>query len=82
MYLNQNTGVCACGKVHASDLEKLILGKGALASLPEEIVRMGCKKVFVLADVHTYAAAGERVIALLEHAGIVHATYVYQAYNN
>ena len=77
MYLNQNTGVCACGKVHASDLEKLILGKGALASLPEEIVRMGCKKVFVLADVHTYAAAGERVIALLEHAGIVHATYVY-----
>ena len=77
MYLNQNTGVCACGKVHASDLEKLILGKDALASLPEEIVRMGCKKVFVLADVHTYAAAGERVIALLEGAGISYAQYVY-----
>lgn len=77
MYLVQNEQACACGKIHTCALEKLIVGKGALASLPEEIVRMGCQKVFVLADVHTYAAAGERVIALLEHAGIAYATYVY-----
>ena len=77
MYLNGNDGICACGKVHACALETLVVGRGVLAVLPEEIVRMGCQKVFVLADAHTYAAAGERVIALLESAGISYARYVY-----
>ena len=77
MYLNGNDGICACGKVHARALETLVVGRGVLAELPKEIVRMGCQKVFVLADAHTYTAAGARVIALLESAGISYARYVY-----
>jgi alcohol dehydrogenase class IV len=46
-------------------LEQLIVGKGVLARLPEEIRRHGYKKAFVLADANTFAAAGERVEALL-----------------
>ena len=77
MYLNDNAQACACGKVHQCALERVIVGKGVLAQLPEEIRRHGYKKVFVLADANTFGAAGGRVEALLEKEGIPFSKYVY-----
>ena len=77
MYLFQNEQACACGKVHKCALEQLIVGKGVLARLPEEIRRHGYKKAFVLADANTFAAAGERVEALLVQEKIPFSKYVY-----
>lgn len=77
MYLNQNQGVCACGKIHQCDLEKVIVGKGVMAELPREIRRCGARKVFMLADGRTYEAAGRAAEALLIGAGIPFEKYVY-----
>ncbi|MBO5842452.1 MAG: iron-containing alcohol dehydrogenase [Clostridia bacterium] len=77
MYLNDNAQACACGKIHQFALERVIVGKGVLAQLPEEIRRHGYKKVFVLADANTFGAAGGRVEALLEKEGIPFSKYVY-----
>jgi glycerol-1-phosphate dehydrogenase [NAD(P)+] len=77
MYLNHNEQICACGKIHQCALERVIVGKGVLAQLPEEIRRHGYRKVFVLADANTFAAAGEHVQALLAKEEIPFAKYVY-----
>lgn len=78
MYLHQNARACACGKVHMCALESLIVGKNALDALPDQLHHQGCTKVFLLADANTYVAAGERVTALLNQAGIPYAKYVYE----
>ena len=77
MYLSGNEQVCFCGKVHRCALERLIVGKGALDKLPEEMGRLGCKKAFLLADANTYEAAGRRTEALLTQANIPFSKYVY-----
>ena len=77
MYLNDNPNVCACGKVHVCAQEQMIVGKNAIAALPSELRRRACQKVFILADVHTYAAAGARVEEVLGEAHIPFSKYVY-----
>ena len=69
--------ICACGKEHKSDVKKLIVGSGAINSLPDELRENGCKKAFLLADVNTYAAAGDRVEALLKSSEIAYSSYVF-----
>ena len=63
---------CACGHHHACALQYLKIARGALTSLPEMLAVLGSKRPFVLCDRNTYAAAGERVCALLDQAGIAH----------
>ena len=70
MYMNQNEAVCACGRIHRCELERLIVGKNALAALPSVVRDLGSRRVFLLADANTYAAAGSRVEAILAGEGI------------
>ena len=77
MYMNGNAFVCTCGRVHVCTLERMIIGKGVLDSLPEVIGHCGCRRVFMLADANTYAAAGKRVELLLNGAGIPCLKYVF-----
>lgn len=65
MYLNDKTSACVCGKIHECSLEKVVIGSGAIQKLPDEIRRCGCKRVFILADLCTYEAAGRKVEELL-----------------
>lgn len=56
---------CGCGRIHGVSLEKVIIGNGAIRSLPQLLQESGCNKVFLLADSHTYRAAGGAVQAAL-----------------
>lgn len=67
--------LCHCGKVH-DDHIRLEIGAGAVLQLPRIVADLGGSKVFVLSDRNTFAAAGERVCALLREAGIPHVSYV------
>ena len=64
-----NGASCPCGRPHGFSA-KVISGAGVVAQLPEEVKTFGAKKVFVLTDLNTYEAAGEKVCNLLREAGI------------
>ena len=68
---------CPCGRAHLVDLEDVIVEKGAVKRLPEVLTRYGCRKVFLLSDRNTEEAAGGRVRAVLEAAGIPFEGYVF-----
>ncbi len=57
---------CNCGKIHRSDVRKIIMESGALAKLPQVVAEMGdYRRVVMICDENTYAAAGVRVEQLL-----------------
>ena len=69
--LNHPEGVkCACGKTHKAGFSHVIIESGAIRRVPEVVRSYGAKKVFLLADHNTYAAAGEQVAKILSDAGI------------
>ena len=77
MYLHDDPTPCACGKIHVCALEKIITGKGAILTLPHEVLRLGAHRVFLLADTNTFAAAGRRAEELLTAAGIPCSKYIF-----
>ncbi|MBR5225817.1 MAG: iron-containing alcohol dehydrogenase, partial [Clostridia bacterium] len=70
---------CACGKKHVTSVKEVIIGDGVIAQLPEVLARYGVKKPFLLADPNTWKAAGEKVFAALEGAGIASSRYVFES---
>lgn len=70
--------VCTCGKTHVSLVDQVLVGKGVIGQLPEIVKRYQAKRVFLLADLNTYKAAGERVAALLSEAQIAYSQYVFE----
>lgn len=57
---------CACGKVHSSEVKKIVMAPGALSELPAVIREMGDFHRFVMiCDEHTYAVAGSRVESMV-----------------
>ncbi len=79
MELKNITG-CACGKTHRALLDEYTAEPGAIARLPEYVAKYAGKqgaRVFVLADVNTFKAAGERVCGTLAADGVTVARYVF-----
>lgn len=70
---------CKCGKVHRSSVKEVFGGSGAINRLPEAIDKLGGTKAFILADENTFAAAGDKVTASLDGAGIPFAKYVLKS---
>ena len=70
--------LCDCGKDHNISTPDVIMGKGAVNRLPEVIRRFSAKKVFLLADVNTFAVAGETVCKILDEHETPYKKYVYQ----
>ena len=68
---------CACGKHHTIAIDEVVIGSGAVNRLPEFVNRYG-KRPFVVADVNTYAAAGERVCEILKAAEIPFSSFVFK----
>lgn len=68
-----------CGKIHDPLTSDCVIGKNALLSLPDYVKKYGSSKPFVLCDVNTYKAAGERVAALLNDSGITPSLHVIQS---
>ncbi|MBQ9132355.1 MAG: iron-containing alcohol dehydrogenase, partial [Clostridia bacterium] len=73
---DKGTACPACGRVHRAGLSRVIIEAGAMAKLPEVISSYGARKVFLLADPNTYAAAGEAVEQTLTAAGISSTVYL------
>ncbi len=67
---------CECGMRHSVDLKFIKIGRGAIESAPDAIAAVGCKKPFVVCDKNTYAAAGERLLGILDNAGIPHTLFM------
>ena len=67
---------CPCGKLHTIAIDDVIVGSGVVNRLPEFVKKYG-KKPFVVADVNTYAAAGEQVCSLLQESGIPYSSFVF-----
>lgn len=68
---------CECGKVHSPGVEKVIIEKGAVNKLPELLEEIGAKKPFILSGHDTFEAAGDKVLSVLDNAGIAHSQYVF-----
>ena len=71
-----NGRVCSCGKIHSFDA-KIVTGSGAVMKIPEFAVAFGAKKVFVLSDKNTFAAAGKRVCGILADNTIPYVSYSF-----
>ena len=71
-----NGRLCSCGKVHRFGA-RIVSGSGAVAQIPELVASFDAKKVFVLSDQNTFAAAGEQVCSILKNSGIAFASYCF-----
>ena len=67
---------CPCGRVHTIAIDEVVIGSGAVKRLPEFVNKYGTKP-FVVADVNTFAAAGEKVCGILEAAGIPFGRFIF-----
>ena len=72
----QETG-CPCGKPHNVAIDEVVVGSGVIRRIPEFVEKYGAKRPFVLADMNTFAAAGNQVCKALEDAGIAYSKYVF-----
>ncbi len=58
--------VCDCGRVHRSDVKKIVMMPGALSQLPAVVAEMGdYHRVVMICDENTYAVAGTKVEELM-----------------
>ena len=67
---------CPCGNPHSFSAD-VVVGKGVVAQLPQFVNKFQAKKPFVLSDVNTYAAAGEKVCQILQEAGFPYRSYSF-----
>lgn len=68
---------CACGKVHTPGSGRVIVESGAIRKLPELLKEAGITKPFLLSGKNTFKAAGDKVCAALEEAGIPYGKFIY-----
>ena len=61
---------CSCGHTHFSGVKLIDIDQSALTRLPGHIRDLGYQKVFLVADINTWKAAGEAVSAALAKASI------------
>ena len=60
---------CVCGKTHRFSAE-VVIGSGVIGQLPQFAAKFGAKKVYLLSDPNTWAAAGRQAFELLRIHGI------------
>jgi len=61
---------CTCGKVHATNVKRIDIDRGATQRLPGHIKELGYKNLYVVADKNTWKAAGEAAAEELKKAEI------------
>ncbi len=65
-----------CHKRHFGGLKECFVGENGIEHLVPLLHKYGVKRPYVLCDYNTFAAAGERVVALLDECGISFALHV------
>ena len=75
--INQiNQTKCDCGKDHKF-YSDVIIGEGVINNIPQVLDKYNAKKVYVIADKNTYAAAGEKVVSIIEKSGVNVLSYIF-----
>lgn len=74
MKLNEK---CPCGKEHILDIDDIVIKNGAISKLPKFISKYNATKVFVVADVNTFKAAGNLVLDILEKNSVPYSKYIF-----
>ena len=72
MTINEMAGVefdCACGKHHKLDIPHIAIGKGVLPQILTMAAPFKGKKILMVSDDNTFAAAGQNTLELLEGEG-------------
>ena len=69
---------CSCGKNHSADIYDVVAGPNAIEQLVVFITHFGATKPFLVADTNTFAAAGEKVCAILDSNKIPYSSYIFQ----
>lgn len=67
---------CSCGKVHAVEIETIEICNGALEKVGGIIRKGGFAKPYIISDINTYQAAGEKLLSLLTADQIEFISYV------
>lgn len=62
---------CPCGRTHFSSVKRIDIGADAVKRLPQHILELGYRKVFIVADRNTWKAAGESAASELENTRIL-----------
>ncbi|MBQ6545356.1 MAG: sn-glycerol-1-phosphate dehydrogenase [Lachnospiraceae bacterium] len=70
---------CSCGRTHETVFSRLIMERGALKKLPELLQELGVRRPSILADTHTWEAAGSRVAEILGAQGIAFSSFVLKS---
>lgn len=60
---------CSCGRHHTLGIKHISIGKGTLPTVVDIAQPFKDKPVLMISDNHTFEAAGERTLGLLEDAG-------------
>ncbi len=60
---------CKCGKKHIFS-SKVVIKAGAIQEIPDFLKQYHGKKVFLIADQNTYAAAGNQIAEIIEKANV------------
>lgn len=68
---------CPCGRSHDVAIDEVVVGSGVIRRIPEFVNKYGAVRPFVLADINTFAAAGEQVCAVLDEASIPYSRHVF-----
>ena len=74
--LNEDGKLCNCGKKHYALVKKVLIEDGAINNVPKLVKDEGAQSVFMVCDLNTYDAAGEKAEQLLKDAGITVKKYV------
>lgn len=67
---------CPCGKPHTIAIDEVVIGRGVVNRLPEFVKKYG-KRPFLVADVNTYTAAGEKAAQLLKGENIPFGSFIF-----
>jgi glycerol-1-phosphate dehydrogenase [NAD(P)+] len=73
---------CECRKKHMAEIDEVVVEKNALNKLPALIKKYGYTRVFIVADLNTYNAAGQKVEEVLSQAQVPYKKHVFNPKND
>lgn len=71
-----HTFSCECGRSHHTNVEKILISRGAIKQVPKVVKELGYRHVYLVSDQNTYRAAGKQVEELFKEGDLACTSYV------
>ncbi|MBR5559693.1 MAG: sn-glycerol-1-phosphate dehydrogenase [Oscillospiraceae bacterium] len=81
MNINEMAGMefdCSCGRHHKLDIQHIAIGKGVLPEILPMAAPFKGKKILMVSDDNTFAAAGQKTFDLLKKEGHIVKSFVFK----